>query len=169
MENGTTWGATECLLSLLKHDPDNADVHRELGRTYATQTNPDQALSHYRKSVEFFLRADRLENASEAFAQMRQYYPTAHVNMKSEFRLARYLADAGNHEVAIPILENIIRLHPESPEAETAVVKIGDIYLNNLDEPQTAQVWYDCFLREYPHSSYRAMVEKSLSRISGNG
>ena len=163
LEQGATWSAAECLLSLLKSDPENADVHRELGTTYAMQHNHDQSIRHFRMSVELFLRMECLEKAVEAYGRMRQYYPNARINLASEFRLARYLVDTGVYGPALVLLESITLHHADTRECETALVKIGDIHLNALGDPKAAAVWYERCLHEFPASEYRALVEKNLA------
>jgi len=163
LAQGTISDAAERLLSLLRHEPENADAHRELARTYAMQQNPERAIAHHQRSVEIYLQRGEREKAVEAFAQLKQYYPNARLPLRSEFQIARYLLDVGNQLPALLLLESIADTYPATPEAEMALMKAGDIYLNVLGHPETAVKCYERFLREYPQSSYRVMVEKSLA------
>lgn len=164
LEKGTTWDAVERLLRLLKQDPMSAEVHRELGRTYAIQENHSQAVSHYRRSIEISLSMGDREGAVESFRQLKERYPEVRLGLKAEYWLARWMVDAGDCELALPLLIAIADTYPGTPEAEISLMKAGDLELDELSRPKEAVDYYERFLREYPESSCRAIVERSLSR-----
>ncbi|HUV05745.1 MAG TPA: rhomboid family intramembrane serine protease [Armatimonadota bacterium] len=160
---GTTLGAIESLLSLLERDPESADVHRALAGTYTIQQNSERAIAHYLKSIELYLRKGERARAIEGFCQLKQHYPNARLSLRSAYQVARCLVETNNHLPALLMLEGIADTYPATPEAEMALMMSGDIYLNVLGHPQGAVKCYERFLREYPQSSYRAMVEKALA------
>jgi membrane associated rhomboid family serine protease len=164
LAHGTTWDATEHLLSLLKHDPNNAEAHRELARAYALQRNSEEALSHYRKSIELHLQRNEYDQAVEDLIQLKQFYPNSRLDLKPAYQLACYLSESENYVPALLLFEEVADSYPGTQEAETALIKAGDIYLNKLDNPQIALACYERFLREYPDSSCRAMVERSIAK-----
>jgi len=161
---GTTWDAAEKLLALLKYEPNNADAHRELARTYALQQNTAEAISHYLKSMELHLQKDECEEAVEDLIQLKQFYPGIRLPLKPAYQLARYLLESKNYVPALLLLEEIVDSYPGTEESEIALMKAGDIYLTELDNPRSALTCYEKFLREHPDSPYKAMVERSFSR-----
>lgn len=164
LEQGTTWDAAENLRNLLKHDPDNAEAHAELARTYHCQQNHAKAVAHYRKSIELHLRRGERDLAIERYDEARQRYPDVRLDLRTENQLARLLIDAGYAPAAVYLLEKIIASYPGTPEAEISLVRAGDLYLNVLSDRRAAVRCYERFLEEYPHSEYRPMVEKALYR-----
>jgi membrane associated rhomboid family serine protease len=162
IRRGTTWDAVENLELLVDRDPDNADAHAELAKLYAEQQNPHEAIPHFKKSVEIHLRRGERDKASLRYSEMRDYYRDATMDLAQEFQIARYLMEMCVHKQAAQMFQNISFNHPGTPEAEVALMKAGDICLDSMDDPQRAVWCYERFLREYPHSTYRTMVEKSL-------
>ncbi len=163
IEQGTTWSAAEDLRALLERDPENAEAHGELAKTYAMQQDSDRAISHFRQSINLHLRKGEREKAVACFAELRHYYRNVHLDLRAEYQLARYLIEAECYSPALQILEDVASTYPGTPEAEVALMKSGDLYLNMLGDPGRGVEFYERFLREYPHSTYRAKVEKSLA------
>lgn len=164
LEQGTTWGAAENLRTLLEHDPENADVHAELANTYVMQHDRKHAISHYQQCIDLLLRKDDREKAVVRFAELKHHYRDARLDLKSEFQLARYMIDAGYHTPALQLMQDIISTHPGTPEGEVALMKSGDLYLKTFGDFQNALECYEQFLVQYPHSTYRVMVEKSIAQ-----
>ena len=164
LERGTTWSAAENFQAVLKRDPENPEVHGELAGAYAMQQEQEQAIRHYQRSIHLHLRKGEREKAVARFAELKHYYREARLDLRSEYQLARHMIDAGYQAPALQLLRDIASTHPGTPEAEMALMKAGDLYLNTFADSQSALDYYERFLREYPHSAYRAMVEKSLTQ-----
>ena len=163
LEKGTTWNAAEHLRLFLGHDPENAEVHGELAKTYALQQDSVRAMDHYQRSIDLHLRKGERDKAVSRFAELKHFYCDARLVLKSEYQLARYLLDGGFHAPALQLLQDIANSYPGTPEAEVALVKMGDLNLNALRDPRAAIRCFEWFLSDYPNSEYRPMVEKSLT------
>jgi len=162
LERGTTWDAAERLQSLLDRDPSNPDAHAELAKTFSMQNNRDRAMPHYQRCIELCLARGDREKAAAHYADMTRYFRDAELDVRSEFHLARYFTEIACYDPAMKLFQGVFFGHPGTPEAEVSLMKAGDLLLDCLDEPQRAAWCYERFLCEYPNSSYRAMVEKSL-------
>jgi membrane associated rhomboid family serine protease len=175
MERGSTWHAAEHLSAVLACDPENADVHASLAMTYAMQQDADLAVAHYQKAIELFLKREEFEKAISSFIELRSFYRHAEIGLHYEFQLARHMDEADRHEHALQLFKEIIAEHPDTPEAEVSLVRVGSLYLNKLANPKEAVSCFDRFLKEYPNSSWRTLVSKSLiearekSRLENNG
>lgn len=164
LEQGTTADAAENLRTVLEHDPGNADIHSELAGTYVMQNDRDSAIAHYQRSIVLLLSKGDREKAVAHYAELKHHYKDARLDLKSEYQLSRYMVEAGYHAPALQLMQDIAQTHPGTPEAEVALMKAGDLHLNTFADYQSALKCYNRFLAEYPHSSYRAMVEKSLDQ-----
>ncbi len=162
IQQGTTWDAVQNLETLVDRDPNNADAHAELAKLYAEQQNPHEAIPHFKRSIEIHLSRNQRDKASLRYREMRDYYRDAALDARSEFQIARYLMEMCIHKQAMQMFQNISLNYPDAPESEVALMKAGDICLDALEDPQRAIWCYERFVREYPHSTYRAIVEKSL-------
>lgn len=162
MERGSPWEAIENLETLLARDPDNPDAHAKVAKLYAEKHNPHQAIPHFKRSIEIYLNKGDRDNASAQYSALRDDYRDVMLDLKYEFQIARHLMETCCHKPAVQLFQSISFNHPGTPEAEVALMKSGDICLDSLDDPQRAVWCYERFLREYPHSTYRTMVEKSL-------
>ena len=162
IERGTTWDALENLHALLERDPCNADAHAELAKTYTIQQNRDRAIPHYQRGVDLYLDRGEREKAAACYAEMVNNFRDAELDLRSEFQIARYLMETACHQPALKLFQSIFFTHPGTPEAEVCLMKAGDLCLDYFADPQRAAWCYERFLCEYPESTYRVMVEKSL-------
>ncbi|MHB0914044.1 MAG: rhomboid family intramembrane serine protease [Armatimonadota bacterium] len=161
LASGTTWDAAEHYRALLAHEPENPEVHANLAKTYALQHDPERSVEHYEKSVQLHIKQGRCDKAVETFAELRRYYRNARLELRSEYQLAKYLADTDCYGPALQMLLDIVATYPDSPEAEVSLMKAGDLYLNKLANKSEALRCYGRFIAEYPHSPWRHTVEKS--------
>jgi membrane associated rhomboid family serine protease len=164
LDHGIALDAAEGLRSLLDHDPDNPDVHGVLARTYAMQGNGIRAIAHYRKSIEEYICRQADDRAVACYSEFKHYCGDERLDLKTEYRLARHMLNAGNHKAALQMLEDIASAYPDTPEAEVALMKAGDLYLNVFGDPRNALIQYERIVRDYPCGSCRSMVEKSISK-----
>lgn len=164
MERGTTWSAAENMRAVLDRDHDNPEVHGELASAYAIQQDEEKAVQHYKRSIELYLRKGEREKAVARYAEMKHHYRHAGLELKSEYQLARYMAETGYHAPALQLMQEIAFTHPGAPEAEVCLMKAGDLCLNTFNDPQNALNCYMRFLQEYPHSAYRNIVERSAAQ-----
>lgn len=164
LQHGTTLGAAENLETFLAREPDNADAHGELAKTYALQGDAERAIPHFRRSIDLHLgRGDR-HKAVGRFTEMRHHFPNTRLDLRSQFQLARHLVEADCPEPALQLFDEIAFAHAGTPEAEMALMKAGELAAS-LRDPERAALYYTRFLKEYPESAYRAMVEKSLAGL----
>ena len=163
IEHGTTWDAAQNLRALLDRDPSNPEAHAELAKAYAIQNNRERAIPHYQRCIELCLGCGDREKAAAHYADMTRYFSDAELDLKSEFQLARYFMEIACYDPAMKLFQRIFFEHSGTPEAEVSLMKAADLLLDYLDEPQRAAWCYERFLCEYPESTYRAMVENSLS------
>ena len=164
LQHGTTYGAAENLEAFLSNDPDNAEAHGELAKIYALHGDANRALAHYKRSIDLHLSRGDRHKAVGRFAEMRYYYPNTQLDLRSQFQLARYLLEIDCPEPALQLFDEIAFTHSGTPEGEMALMKAGELAAS-LGDPPRAALYYHRFLEQYPHSTYRAMVEKSLSGL----
>lgn len=160
---GHTGGAIANLQALIARDPENAEAHANLARLYAEKQEPEQAAEHFRRSIEIYLSRGQRDKAALRYDEMRALCGRAELDLRTEYQIARYLMETCCHKPAVQLFRSISQNHPGTPEGEVALMKAGDISLECLREPTRAVACYERFLREYPHSSYRATVEKALA------
>ena len=162
LRHGTTWDAAGNLLALLEREPSNAEAHAELAKAYAIQNSRERALPHYQKSIQFYLGKGERDKAAACYADMTRCFRDADLDLRSSFQIARYLMEIACYDPALKLFQKLFFEHPGTAEAEVSLMKAGDLLLDCLEDPQRAAWCYERFLCEYPNSSYKTMVEKSL-------
>lgn len=165
LDGGDPVGAVECLHRYLSYDPDDADANAELARIYAMQQLLESSAVRYKKCIDKYLKSGDLVRAEECFSEFMHFHEKKTLDPGIELRMARYLATEGCGDVAVQILENIAESYRDSSEAESALVRAVDIYLNVLDDRDSAIRCYKMFLVEYPHSALRPIMEKIIGVI----
>jgi len=166
MRDSASLRAMDNRLTLLGQDPHNPDVHCGLARTYSCEGHTDLAIEHFVQCIELYLDNNQPDQSAAMYRELMRCHPEARLDLAPMFRLARHFADIGAADQALPMLESIARDHPDTPEAEVALMRAGDLYLAQKRDTSNAMRCYDQFLLEYPYSSWRSVVEKSRERCT---
>lgn len=164
LDHGATHGAAENLMAFLANDPDNAEAHGELAKIYALHGDANRALPHFKRSVDLHLSKGDRHKAVGRFTEMRHYFPNTQLDLRSQFQLARYLLEVNCPEPALQLFDELASTYPATPEGEMALMKAGELAAS-LGNPLRSSAYYRRFIEQYPHSTYRAMVEKSLAAL----
>lgn len=163
-DEGNLLEAAQNYESLLKYDPDNAEAHNELGRIWAILEEEDQSIPYYHCAVEFYIGQGREAEALETAEEMKQFWPDSTLNAATRFRLATYLEETGETEQAVLEFQRIARDEPKSEEAQMSLLKVGQLQLSALRNPQSSIHTLQGFLEKYPQSEWKRFVEETLTR-----
>lgn len=83
--------------------------------------------------------------------------------------LGTYLIKLKRYEEAINQFDFVRRQYPRSPEAALALVKIGMLYAEQLNNREKALEALREFLKQYPGSSVRSSVEEEIKKLEKRG
>jgi TolA-binding protein len=75
------------------------------------------------------------------------------------FLLGCALEESEQYTLAAETLRAVTVRHPDSPEAETALLKVIGLYVHRLNRREEAKILLRLFLERYPHSQWRALAE----------
>lgn len=163
------------LLPLLSEAAASLDTSSRTEASRLFKETPSQDLSAI---------AQREAEALYALSKLsgRTFYPAAVRAFESFF--ARYPEYAGNNEVelwygdlhrlngnylaAIFQYKKADELYPQSPYKAASLRLIGDIYADNLKDPETALQIYTRVLRQFPNSSETGIVYKHMAILDEN-
>ena len=146
IDEGNLLEAAQSYESLLKHDPQNPFAHAELGKLWAELEDREQSLPYYEAAIELYSSAGKERGALSAAREMRHYWPDAPVSPRVRFRLATYLEEAGHPKQAIKAFEQIAAECSDCEEGAMSLLKIGQIQLAALQDPNAASDALNRFL-----------------------
>ncbi|OFX15010.1 MAG: hypothetical protein A2Z18_03200 [Armatimonadetes bacterium RBG_16_58_9] len=163
-DDGNLLEAAQNYESLLRYEPDNAFAHAELGRIWAILDEDEQSLPYYHVAIELYLTQGNEQQAQAVAEQLKQFWPNAELAAATSLRLASYLSETGEPERAVEALERIVERDGGVQEAEMSLLKIGQLQLSALADPNAAIKTLQTFLDRYPASEWRAFAEQLLAR-----
>lgn len=161
-DHGNLLEAAQHFETLIKHDPDNAFAHAELGRLWAIMEEETQSLQYYRDAVRLYIREGREEQALATAAEMKRFWPDFTLSPAERFRLATYLEETGQTQRAITAFQEIAESSPNCDEAQMSLLKIGKLQLVSQHDPKGAIDALTGFLEIYPESEWRKFGEETL-------
>jgi membrane associated rhomboid family serine protease len=163
-EDGNLLEAVQNHETLLKHDPTDAHSHAECGRLWALLEEEAESLRCFQVAIEIYISQGKEKQALGVADDMKGFWRKSAISPATGFRLGVYLAEAGQTELALRTLERVASDSPDSPEAEMSLLKIGQLQLSALDDPQKAESTLKRFLERYPESRWRRFAEETLAR-----
>jgi len=135
--------ASDCLSQLLREDPDNADMHLKLAVALHHRNHHVRALSHYRKAIELYVAAKKLDEAARIYGQVSDEPAAArHLEPGTLLAIGDYLLGEEEFAAASEAFGALANAQPGLPEAERAALACGDILLDRLAQPRRALQWF---------------------------
>jgi membrane associated rhomboid family serine protease len=147
--------------TLLRYDPKDPFTLAELARTWALLDDSEEACKYYETAVNLYLDTGKLEDAVNRCQELLRLLPHCTVSAPLLYRISSYL-EVSDPEGAILALSGINTWHPSSPESEMAFLKIAQLQLHRLNQPETAIATVDQFLEMYPNSQLNDEAKKTL-------
>ena len=126
IEAGDPAAAKELYQQVIRHDPENAEAHANLGVAYEQLGRGDLAVAMFRKALE-----------------LHPEYADAHLN------LGLKLAEDGVFQEALQSISEAVRLAPEHVAARQALAMV----LTRLNRPTEAVPHFEAVLRLNPNSA----------------
>jgi membrane associated rhomboid family serine protease len=173
MEKGAPMSAVRRWEAILVTQPDDPDVHLELGRAWLGCGDRDQAISHFRNAIDRLLQAEKKNEAAGAYVELTRIDPKQALESAKHFAVAAALEELGDFRHAAAAFVLLVNQHPEAPETERALLRLGGIYLQRLDSPKEAAGVLAQFLERYPQSDWKSYAEAqhkiATERSTANG
>jgi len=187
MDKSRPGAAVGRIEQILARDPINAAAHADLARAWLAFGDRDQAARRFIQAIHLFSVQNRRNDAAQLYLEMRGSLPT---DFGGDERVARpswtstltpeltpvelfaiglslgEMKDPNAVEHAAEALRAVTLRDPESTEAETALVKVAQIYVDRLGRNEEARILLRLFIDRYPNSSLLATAREMLARSS---
>lgn len=154
---------------ILTREPDNAMARVELARAWMQMGDAEQAIPHYVQAIQTRLKEGHRSEAALLYGELREnvpgFAPATVFDTPQLFTLGNALEDVEQYTDATEVLRAVMVQSPDAPEAETALLKVVQLYVYRLNRREEAQILIRLFLDRYPHSSWRGMAEE-LRRVA---
>ena len=151
---------------LLAREPNNATARSEMARAWLLLGDTEQAQIHFQQAISAYLTQNKRSEAALLYAEIRDSLPSQNLKSRdSEFSSAQLfilgnaLEDLEQFSLAADTLRDVTIRAPESPEAETALLKVISLYARRLNRREEAGVLLRLFREKYPHSAWRTLAE----------
>ena len=164
---------------LLAREPDSPGVHEELARAWLLLGDGDASVSHYFDAIVLYLNRSDRTSAARIYTELHtiglpsnDQDKSARVATRSSlasilmqltpehlFSIGSALEANSQFDLATEAFRVVSMRAPNSPEAETSVLKCASISLRKLGRAREARVLVDLFLDRYKNSPYRVLAE----------
>ena len=151
---------------LLAREPNNATARSELARAWLLLGDTEQAQAHFEQAITAYLSQNKRSEAALLYAEMRDSLPPQGLEARDGelssaqlFVLGGALDDLEQFPLAADTLRAVTIRAPDSPEAETALLKVISLYVRRLNRREEANVLLRLFREKYPHSAWRSLAE----------
>ena len=158
--------AIKSLEVLLAREPNNAFAQSEMARAWLLLGDTEQAQSHFQQAITAYLAQNKRSEAALLYAEMRDAGRDKGIEARDgELSSAQLFVIGGALEeleqtaLAADTLRAVTIRSPDSPEAETALLKVISLYVHRLNRREEANVLLRLFKEKYPHSAWRSLAE----------
>lgn len=160
---------------LLSREPNNALAMKELAKAWALLGDGEQASLWFLQAIQTSLQQGKREQAAIACGEMfaAGIRGTEHkgenlsLSAQQLFTLGSALEDMERFEQAGEALRFLMTKFPNTPEAEPALVRVIQLYVERLNRHDEARVFLRLFHQRYPHSQWSNLADGFNSKLDG--
>ncbi len=152
--------------TLLAREPNNATARSEMARAWRLLGDAEQAQAQFQQAIAAYIAQNKRSEAALLYAEMRESLPPqglatrdGELTSAQLFILGGALEDLEQFPLAADTLRAVTIRAPETPEAETALLKVIALYARRLNRREEADVLLRLFREKYPHSPLRSLAE----------
>ncbi|MCS6861754.1 MAG: tetratricopeptide repeat protein, partial [Abditibacteriales bacterium] len=151
--------AIEAAGKVAQQQPDNVDAHLLLARSYDVLGHVQRSQAHFTQAIRASWKKDDRLQASRIYLETVRAHPTFCLEPREQLSLVADFLQAQEFEHAISVLAKVVAYYPQTPEAETALLRAGQIYIERLHDPAQALSMFELLLSRYPHTTWRTQAE----------
>ncbi len=160
---------------LLSREPNNTLAMNELAKAWALLGDTEQASLWFLQAIQIDLQRGKREQAALACGEMFSagLRETEHkgknlfLSAQQLFTLGSALEEMERFEQAGEALRFVMTKFPNVPEAEPAMVKVIQLYVERLNRHDEARVFLHLFYQRYPRSQWKGLVDGFQKKLDG--
>jgi len=153
------------LEQLVRRSPQDAEVWSALGLACEGMGRLARAKEAYHAAVTLFLGQRRARDAARAYESLSSYQDARPIPAGLHFDLACGLEELEKFDKAYHMFRSVAADRPGTQEAETALIRAGEIAFTRLHSGPHAADCYRLLLEQYPHSPYRGLAQERLEQL----
>lgn len=146
--------------TVLSREPNNPVAHAEIAKAWLLLGDTEQAEPYALHSIELSLKSGNRHAAALLFVAMREGGVRALPPPNDLFLIGNTLEELEEYVLAAETLRAVTIHNPDAPEAETALLKVAQIYLNHLNRHDEAAILLRLFQERYAHSPLCRLAEE---------
>jgi len=143
------------------------EVHHALARQYLLARRPQVAGETYMKAVGLYLRSGDALEAVNTYTELLTCFPDCVLPLADQFGIACALEQQGKYALALQAFDKLSNSYPDTPEAETSLVRAGQLCVSKLGNPRLAVRLFSSLLEQYPGTEWRQFVEQRIAELGG--
>jgi tetratricopeptide (TPR) repeat protein len=155
--------------SLTLEDGDDPFGYAELGRVWALMGDQSRSAANYLKAIELYRRDGNRDEALAALRAALKFWPETTLSHAALFRFICFFEALGEYEEAASRFAWLTSAAHGEPEAEMALLKLGQVQLDRLGRPDLAIEPLNRLLLEFPNSEWADLARQLLGRAGASG
>lgn len=158
--------AAQAWSALLAARPGDVAVRAALIRARVTAGDLPGARRLAREGLSSLVKADQRQAAVQLYQESTRQVPDLDLPHGIRYRVAGWLLDAGENELAFGALWDSVREDGGTPSAAGALFRAGQIALERLKSPAHARDAWERLLEQFPDSPWSDQARDGLRRLS---
>lgn len=147
---------------VLSKDPVNFEAHLGMGRLYIKSDLMEKAIDEYSLAIEIGIREGR-DDIIERYEELRSFNPGVIFEPRIQYQLAKYMAERGEHEMALRTFQDLIMTYKEDKLIWRSFFECGKIYMK-LNRPEDAVDYYKKALLKNPEDEWLTIIKSHIDR-----
>lgn len=153
------------LHSLLRQHPDDPELLEAMAGVALKNGDLEMSRKLYLRAVANFSRSGQGTRAALTYLNLFHHFPDAILPPRDELALASALESQGRYTEAAETFARLQQHHPESDEAQTALLRAARIQIRQLERFDEARHLLTLLLEHYPASPWESIARARLEDL----
>jgi len=157
------------LEKLVRQSPQDFAAWKALGRAHELAGRKAKAGQAYEQGLKFALQTRNYPEAAKLYRASNSCLLMPECPQGQKYELACASERLGHFPEAYLLFREVQAQAPSDPEAETALLRAGEIARIQLNEPEKARECFQRLLQQYPYSQLTTLAREKLRQLGEAG
>ncbi len=162
---GNDGEALTLLKEVAEEEPNNIDAHIGLSKIYKHNRSMDELLYEYNRIIEIHIKRTQIVQALLIYSELQELISGVILEPKNQYYIARFMKDNGDIERALHAYHDFISTYRSDPLSWRVLFDCGEIYLENLKQPQEALVYYKKAMADTPPFEWVQIIQDKIRKV----
>ncbi len=166
-EIGDTDNAIVLFKEAINEEPYNLDAHQGLAKIYKYRNLTNNMIYEFNRIIEIHIKKNQRVDALLKYTEFIESFPKEIIlEPLNQYYIAKFMQENGDFQRALSIYKNFIFIYPDNNLVWRVLLECGNIYLEDLKQPQEALNFFEKSLAKNPPFEWADIIREKIDQTT---